>query len=353
MSVFFDSFVAQAVGRNLDAFAPAVEDLGHVPLRVDLDFVVMGRLALGDLRDDFDRLAGGHQAVHAGRADADALLAAAHPHAMELRAVEQLAEDQRDLLLDDARPVVLHADFEAVGAGALDVDPDFGQDAGLFAGVQGVVDRLLDGGQEGLAGVVEPEQVPVFGEKLADGDVALAGGHRLGRGAATQFGRGPPLPSAAGDDSTFGEELAVNLRDPSIASGMINQFGVAIGFEGDGGSCRFAIFDRASLGFGNCLRPHFVLVPDKSIVPKGEDYSDFSAAGPHGFSRILGIFRAFLPRLPQRFTPRTATCRDWYCVAWPDNRSRAGRDGGFRQNCHDGDLVPKTSSAPLIPIWNA
>ena len=143
--VLLDQFVAQAVGRNLDALAPAVENLGQVPLGVDLDFVVMGRIALGDLRHDLDRLAGGQQAVHAGRADADALLPAAHPHAVELRAVEQLAEDQGDLLLEDAGPVVLHAHLVAVRPDALDVDPDFGQDAGLLAGVQGVVDRLLDG----------------------------------------------------------------------------------------------------------------------------------------------------------------------------------------------------------------
>ena len=142
--VLLDQFVAQAVGRNLDALAPAVENLGQVPLGVDLDLVVVGRIALGDLRHDLDRLAGGQQAVHAGRADADALLPAAHPHAVELRAVEQLAEDQGDLLLEDAGPVVLHAHLVAVRPDALDVDPDFGQDAGLLAGVQGVVDRLLD-----------------------------------------------------------------------------------------------------------------------------------------------------------------------------------------------------------------
>ena len=185
-AVLLDELVAQAVGRNLDALAPAVENLGQVPLGVDLDFVVMGRIALRDLRHDLDRLAGGQQAVHAGGADADALLAAAHPQAVELRAVEQLAEDQGDLLLEDARPVVLHADLEAVRADALDVDPDFGQDAGLFAGVQGVVDGLLDGGQQGLARVVEAQQVAVLGEELADGDVALAGGHRLGGGPAAQ-----------------------------------------------------------------------------------------------------------------------------------------------------------------------
>ena len=55
-----------------------------------------------------------------------------------------------------------------------DVDPDLGQDAGLFAGVERVVDRLLDRGQQGLAGIVEAQQVAVLGEELADRDIALA-----------------------------------------------------------------------------------------------------------------------------------------------------------------------------------
>ncbi len=42
-AVLLDELVAQAVGRNLDAVAAAVENLGHVPLGVDLDFVIMGR----------------------------------------------------------------------------------------------------------------------------------------------------------------------------------------------------------------------------------------------------------------------------------------------------------------------
>ena len=74
----------------------------------------------------------------------------------------------RDLLLDDAGAVVLHADLEAVRAGGLDVDPDLGQDAGFFAGVQGVVDRFLDRGQQGLARVVEAQQMAVLGKELAD-----------------------------------------------------------------------------------------------------------------------------------------------------------------------------------------
>ena len=45
--------------------------------------------------------------------------------------------------------------------------------------------------KQGLPGVVETQQVAVLGKELADGDVALAGGHRLGGGpAARPRGRG-------------------------------------------------------------------------------------------------------------------------------------------------------------------
>ena len=116
------------------------------------------------------------------------MLPAALPQAVELRAVEQLAEDQRDLLLDDAGAVVLDADLEAVGAGLLDVDPDLGQDAGLFAGVERVVDRFLHRGEQRLARIVEAQQVAVLGEELAHRDVALLRRHALGRGAAAPAG---------------------------------------------------------------------------------------------------------------------------------------------------------------------
>ena len=161
---------------------------GCVPLRVDLNFVVVGRLVGADLRDDLHRLAGRLHAVHAGRADADALLPAALPQAVKLRAVQQLAEDERDLLLDDAGAVVLHADLEAVVAGRFDVDPDLGQDAGLLAGVERIVDGFLDRGEQRLPRIVEAQQVAVLGEELADRDVALLGGHRLGRGPAARRG---------------------------------------------------------------------------------------------------------------------------------------------------------------------
>ncbi len=107
------------------------------------------------------------------------------------------------------------------GPVALDVDPDFRQDAGLFAGVQGVVDRLLDGRQQGLARVVEAQQVPILRKELADGNIALAGGHRLGGGPAARFRRGNvaaasalPLDPAGAAAPTLGVERTVNLRAP-------------------------------------------------------------------------------------------------------------------------------------------
>jgi hypothetical protein len=122
-----------------------------------------------DLGDDLHRLAGGEHAVHAGGRDADALLAAAHPQPVKLRPIEQLAEDQRDLLADDAGAVVLHAHPVAGAALAhlLDVHPDLGKDARLLAGVEGVVHRFFHAREQRLAGRVEPEQVAVLGEELA------------------------------------------------------------------------------------------------------------------------------------------------------------------------------------------
>ncbi len=44
-AVFFDVLGAGVFWRNILAFATAVQDLWHVALGVDLDFVVVGRLA--------------------------------------------------------------------------------------------------------------------------------------------------------------------------------------------------------------------------------------------------------------------------------------------------------------------
>ena len=75
---------------------------------------------------------------------------------MELRPIEQLAEDQRDLFLHDPGTVVLNANLKAVDSGRFDVDPDFRNDPRLFARIERVVDGFLDGG-EILVDVMLPE----------------------------------------------------------------------------------------------------------------------------------------------------------------------------------------------------
>ena len=179
-------------GRKIDSLPLAIEDLRLVGLRVDPQFVVVGRFLGGDLRDDLHRLAGREHAVHPGGRDPDPLLAATHPQAVELRAVEELAEDQWDLLAHDPRSVVLHPHPEARGrvAHRLDADPDLGEDARLLAGVERVVDRFLDAREERLAGRIKTEQVAVLREELAHRNVALAGREGLGCGPALRRGGG-------------------------------------------------------------------------------------------------------------------------------------------------------------------
>ena len=170
----------------------ALEDPGLVLLGVDLDLEVVRRGPRPRARGDLHRLAGRELRVHARRGDADALLAAAHPEPVELRAVQQLGEDRRDLLADDAGPVVDDGDAEARGLAGrhrclvaarrdLERDDHLGQDAGLFGRVERVVHRFLDAGEQGLARIVEAEQMAVLGEELGDGDLPLARAH-LGGG---------------------------------------------------------------------------------------------------------------------------------------------------------------------------
>ena len=85
----------------------------------------------------------------------------------------------------------------------VDLDRQLGEDAGLLAGVERVVDGFLDRGEQGLRRVVEAEQVAVLGEELGDRDLALLLGQRLGRDAlrargARLAGRRAERPAPAG-----------------------------------------------------------------------------------------------------------------------------------------------------------
>src|SRR5262249_60736733 len=92
--------------RRLPLDLLLLEDQRLVLLGVDLDLEEVGRRPGAGARDDLHGLAGRELAVHAGGRDADPLLAAAHAEPVELRAVEKLREDRRELLPDDAGAVV-------------------------------------------------------------------------------------------------------------------------------------------------------------------------------------------------------------------------------------------------------
>src|SRR6185436_4228404 len=102
-----------------------------------------------------------------------------HPKPMKFGSVQQFSKNQRDLLFNDSRAVILHADFETIGAGGFDVNPKFGDDTTLFASVEGVVHGFLDRGQKRLPWVIEAKEMSILSEKLADGDIALFFRHRF------------------------------------------------------------------------------------------------------------------------------------------------------------------------------
>src|SRR5215469_3687125 len=121
---------------NVFAVTFAVDNLRHVPPRVDLDFEVMRRLLWRSHGNDLHGFARGQHPVHARSADPDSLLSSTHPQSMEFRTIEQFSEDERDLFFDNARPVVLDTDFVATGTRRFDMNPDLGNNACFLAGVE-------------------------------------------------------------------------------------------------------------------------------------------------------------------------------------------------------------------------
>ena len=99
---------------------------------------------------------------------------------------EKQSKDLWPVLFRDPRTVVLNPHLKSIRAGGLNVDPDLRHNTRFLAGVQGIVHRFLDGGEQGFARVVKSEQVAVLGKKLAHRDIALLGRHRGGRPAATR-----------------------------------------------------------------------------------------------------------------------------------------------------------------------
>ena len=105
---------------------------------------------------------------------------------MEPGAVQEAAEDVRDLLLHDPGPVVLRDDEELVLPRLLNLDADVREDARVLASVEGVLAELLDDRQEGLRGGVVPEDLFVPLEELRDGNLPLLLRELLGDGQGGQ-----------------------------------------------------------------------------------------------------------------------------------------------------------------------
>ena len=159
--------------RRLPIDDLVADNLRRVLSGVDLNFVVVGRLSRTGARSDHDRFAGGQQAVHAGRGNADSLLAASLLQRVEFRSVEQLPEDPRYLCLDDSRAIVIHGDSEPVFCELLDVDFQGRKDSRFLAGIERVVDGFLYRGQKGFLGIIEPQEVSILGEEFRNGDLPL------------------------------------------------------------------------------------------------------------------------------------------------------------------------------------
>ena len=312
-AMFLDVLRARFSRGNVLPVTAAVQDLGQVAFRIDLDLVVVCRFAGRNLGDDLHWLAGRQHAVHAGGADADALLAAAHSQAVKLRAVEQLAEDQRDLLLEDARAVVLDADLEAVDAGRLDVNPDLRQDAGFLTGIQRIVNRFLDRGKQGLAGVVEAEQVAVLGKELTDRDIPLAGGHRLGRRAAT-WPTGVAVCARTVRVGIAGAGIAVAIT----SDGSLHRRAFLAAFGGhqslSNGETWLSL--PTSLTLGGRLDVATTSCFRAGAPPEDSDrseYNDFRPLGQPRNARMGGKTGPIATFVLQRFTPTAPTVRDcWW-----------------------------------------
>src|SRR5690606_27277267 len=98
--------------------------------------------------DDLRRDARGELRIQHRRRYPDTLLPAALPELVEPGAVEEFPEDRGDVLRHDAGAVVLDGYPVDLGVDLLDADEDVGEHLRLLAGVERVVHRFLDGGDD-------------------------------------------------------------------------------------------------------------------------------------------------------------------------------------------------------------
>ena len=147
--------------------------LRPVLLRVHHEFALVGDVVIRYPRLDLGGLARGYLSVHHDSGDAYPLLPSPLRPSVESRAIEQPPEYVGDLLLDDARAVVLDGHLVLVVFLLIHLDEDVGEDTRVLAGVEAVVDRLLDGRDKRPCEGVEAEYVLVLLEELGDGYLLL------------------------------------------------------------------------------------------------------------------------------------------------------------------------------------
>jgi hypothetical protein len=92
-AVIRDVSVAFLSGWDVLAFTFAVDNFRLIMFGIDLNLEIMRGFFWRGLRDDLNGLARSEHPIHAGRADADTLLAAAHSQTVEFRSVEKLSEN--------------------------------------------------------------------------------------------------------------------------------------------------------------------------------------------------------------------------------------------------------------------
>jgi hypothetical protein len=106
---------------------------------------------------------------------------------VELTAVKKAGKNVWNLSFNDSRSVVAYHYLEFAVGYLLDAYKEVRKYMGFFAGIQSVVNSFFDGGQQGLSGIVEAEQVAVFSEKFTDADIPLLGRHRFGGSGCLGF----------------------------------------------------------------------------------------------------------------------------------------------------------------------
>ena len=151
--------------------------LGGVDRHIDF----RRKLIALDAADDVQRLADGELPVHSRSRDPHPLLAARLAELVEFRAVEELAENACDLALYNPRAVVFHDDAR-LSVAIAHLHTDLGKYPRFLAGIERIVHRLFDGGDQCLGGRIEAEQMTVLEKELRNGNFPLPARHFDGGG---------------------------------------------------------------------------------------------------------------------------------------------------------------------------